>query len=145
MTASTSPTPASRSWSRMSGLVSTNSRKPPSETRIEARLRRLRGLSGSHAPQSLPIRGTPDEVPHPRMRTFMSDVTSWRRLTEKAVEIGARRRGERVRPLAAQRGEKGKRIGDEGGFAGLAAMREGGEEGGRSEGHTSELQSLMRI
>src|SRR3546814_8917157 len=114
----------------MSGLVSTNSRKPPSETRIEARLRRLRGLSGSHAPQSLPIRGTPDEVPHPRMRTFMLDVTSWRRLTEKAVEIGARRRGERVRPLAAQRGEKGKRIGDEGGFAGLAAMRDGGEEGG---------------
>src|SRR3546814_11462159 len=40
------------------------------------------------------------------------------------------RRGERVRPLAAQRGEKGKRIGDEGGFAGLAAMRDGGEEGG---------------
>src|SRR3546814_19566377 len=64
------------------------------------------------------------------MLTFMSDVTSWRRLTENAVEIGARRRGDRVRPLAAQRGEKGKRIGDEGGFAGLAAMRDGGEEGG---------------
>src|SRR3546814_10035222 len=122
MTASTSPTPASRSWSRMSGLVSTNSRKPPSETRIEARPPRLRGLSGSHALQSLPIRGTPDEVPHPRLRTFISDVTSWRRLTDTAVEVGARSRGARVRPLAAPRGEQGHRSGDEDGFAGLAAM-----------------------
>src|SRR3546814_7644151 len=107
MTASISPTPASSNCSRISGLVSTRIRKPPSDTMIEARLRRLRGLSGSHCPQSLPIRGTPDDVPQPRILSFIARVTSWRRLVEKRVEIGACR--------------------------------------SRSEEHTSELQSLMRI
>src|SRR3546814_12561591 len=95
---------------------------------IEARLRRLRGLSGSHCPQSLPIRGTPDDVPQPRILSFIARVTSWRRLVEKRVEIGACRSCQGIAFLTAQIGEKRQRVGDEGGLAGLAAVRAGGAD-----------------
>src|SRR3546814_2441764 len=78
---------------------------------------------------SLPIRGTPDDVPQPRILSFIARVTSWRRLVEKRVEIGACRSCQGIAFLTAQIGEKRQRVGDEGGLAGLAAVRDGGEEG----------------
>ena len=47
--------------------MSTRIRAPAAlSTTIETRLRRFLGSPGSHRPQSLPIRGTPVEVPGPR-------------------------------------------------------------------------------
>ena len=43
---------------------------PPLSIRIDERRRRLRGSAGSQSPQSLPIRGTPDDVPQPRIADF---------------------------------------------------------------------------
>jgi hypothetical protein len=37
---------------------------------MDARERRLRGSSGSQSPQSLPILGTPVDVPDPSMTSF---------------------------------------------------------------------------
>jgi len=54
----------------MIGDVSTRMVVDPLLTRIETRRLALRGSSGSHWPQSFPIRGTPDDVPQPRIVTF---------------------------------------------------------------------------
>ena len=45
-------------------------RMPALSTMIDVRSRLLRGSCGSHRPHSLPIFGTPVDVPQPRMRTF---------------------------------------------------------------------------
>src|SRR3546814_18712749 len=60
----------------------------------------------------------------------MRRVTSWLRLVEKTVEIDARRLRQRLAVLAAQLRQKRQRVGDERRLAGLAAVRNGGEEGG---------------
>src|SRR3546814_5660852 len=104
MTASIRPMSAASSCSRKSGPVSTRIRYPSASTIIDALVLRFLGFSGSHTPQSLPIRGTPDDVPQPSSRTFIS--------------------------LSAPE---------------TAPCRTAGRSSLRSEEHTSELQSLMRI
>ena len=69
-------------------------------TRIEQRRRRLRGLSGSHAPQPSAGRGTPPDEPQPRMVTvrLMPVIAARpRHLREQAEEIvrGLRARSRR--------------------------------------------------
>src|SRR3546814_1928514 len=68
MTASIRPMSAASSCSRKSGPVSTRIRYPSASTIIDALVLRFLGFSGSHTPQSLPIRGTPDDVPQPSSR-----------------------------------------------------------------------------
>src|SRR5258708_40096591 len=97
----------------------------PLSTRIELRRRLLRGSAGSHWPQSLPILGTPVDVPQPRIRTFNPLPLG---LTEQLEEIRRRRFGELVELLAAQPGDEGGGIGDEGWLAFLAAVRDGRKE-----------------
>ena len=73
-TASTLSMSLANSCWRKSVEVSTSSREPSSlSTRIETRERRFFGSFGSHSPQSLPMRGTPVEVPEPSTTSF----TGW--------------------------------------------------------------------
>src|SRR3546814_15150720 len=65
--ASISMISAANNCSRRSGEVSTRMRVVALSTMIDALVRRFLGSCGSQAPQSLPMRGTPDEVPHPNM------------------------------------------------------------------------------
>ena len=87
-------------------------------------MRRLRGSAGSQAPQSLPIRGTPDEVPEPRMRTFTRGVLAnnvWKFARGGLPPVPRRSSPRRL-------GQECGGVGDEGRLAGLAAMRHGREE-----------------
>src|SRR3546814_6245269 len=68
--ASISMISAANNCSRRSGEVSTRMRVVALSTMIDALVRRFLGSCGSQAPQSLPMRGTPDEVPHPNMVSF---------------------------------------------------------------------------
>jgi hypothetical protein len=67
-------------------------------------------LLRSHAPHSLPIRGTPDDVPHPAREP------STRRLRKQAVEVVRRCPREVGDALPAQRGEARGRVRDERGL-----------------------------
>src|SRR3546814_18866055 len=68
--ASTSMISAANNCSRRSGEVSTRMRVVALSTMINALVSRFLGSCGSQAPQSLPMRGTSDEVPHPNMVSF---------------------------------------------------------------------------
>src|SRR3954469_12739227 len=119
---------ASNCW-RRSGPQSTSMRSPPLSTRIEVRRRQLRGSSGSHWPQWLPIFGTPVEVPQPRMRT-LTPHSNLGRPGEQPEEVVRGGLGEPLGLLTPQLGDEGGGVGDEGGLALLSAMRNRREEGG---------------
>src|SRR5215212_5608576 len=119
MTASSRPISAPSSCWRRSGPQSTRTRSPLLSTRIEVRRRPLRGSAGSHWPHSLPILGTPVDVPQPRILTFKLLPLG---LAEQCEEVGAGRLAEDLRVLASQLGDEGGGVGDEGRLAFLAAV-----------------------
>ena len=92
----------SRSWPRRSGGVSTSRRAPVSlSITTPARVRRLRGSAGSHAPQSPrpsgpPTIGTPAEPPQPR--TVTVKPTACCRAARRRDQVLPDRRSLRRRP-----------------------------------------------
>src|SRR5688572_29744620 len=129
ISASMRPMSASSSCWRRSGPQSTSRLSPPLSNNIDERVRRLRRSCGSHWPHSLPIFGTPVEVPQPRTRSFTPRLSPAGPV-EQTEEIGGGRLRERLRLFPAQLGDEGGGVGDEGRLAGLAAVRDRGEERG---------------
>jgi hypothetical protein len=56
---------------QIGGRVDEDARAIGPSTTMATRVRRLRGSFGSQSPQSLPMRGTPVDVPDPSMTSFM--------------------------------------------------------------------------
>ena len=102
------------------------SARPPLSTRIEVRRRALRGSCGSHWPHSLPILGTPVDVPQPRMRTFTLRPLAFPNNLKKLAVVAS---AKLVGILAPQLGDESRGVGDERRLALLAAVRDRGEEG----------------
>ena len=104
--------------------MSTRIRAPASlSTTIDTRERRFFGSFGSHSPQSLPIRGTPVEVPDPSTISFTSPA-----LLNSRSKIAGGVLGQRFKRFAAQIRDEARRVGDIGGLARPPAMRHRREE-----------------
>src|SRR5690348_15065511 len=114
-----------RSCCLRSGPQSTSIRSPALSTKIEVLRRVLRGSSGSHCPHSLPIFGTPVDVPQPRMRTFNLLPLGF---LEQFEEVGGRPFAELFRIVSPELRDEPRGIDDERGLAFLAAVRDGREE-----------------
>ena len=123
ITPSSRPTSAASNCWRRSGPQSTSMRSPALSTRIEVRSRHCAARAGSHWPQSLPIFGTPVDVPQPRIRTFTRPCLN--NLKKLAVVASA----SCFRILAPQLGDEARRVGDERRLALLPAVRDRREEG----------------
>src|SRR5207302_6498042 len=124
LTPSRRPTSAASSCWRRTGPQSTSIWLPALSTRIDERRQALRGSAGSHLPHSLPILGTPVEVPQPRILSFT------RCLAEKLEEIGCSRLCQRARILSPQLSYKAGGVGDERGLALAPPVRHWRQERG---------------
>src|SRR5262245_16124812 len=148
-TASSQSTSASRSCSRRSGEVSTNTRVTPAplrrSTRSDVRRRRFLGLLGLQAPQPSAGRGTPPEEPEPRivklavmapcaqgLRRPPERVRAgrlWPDFAEQAKKVLARLPGNRLQRDAADFGQDLGGLDHISRLIALSPIRTGGEIG----------------
>src|SRR3546814_10562663 len=124
-------------------------RRPPRSTRTDtlfpyATLFRSNARSG--AAHRRAVRGGGESQPRGGVRGALGGLPCRRHRAGAALALrGSRRAGQGLLRHAAGRRHGRAAAPDEGGGAGRRPRRAGWATGGRSEEHTSELQSLMRI